>query len=425
MKWLLQTVGGSSEPIIKAINTLRSDRVIFICSGNLNGAKGSCSQVLGQGMVCGKPGEPATLPNIPMQAGILEASYDLSVYDADPDDLSQCYEKIADAIASIRIQDKDAQVYCDYTGGTKSMSGALAMAAVDDGDIRIMLVTGARRDLVKVEDGTEFLTPAGTESILLRRLTRELDRLLSQYDYAAAERIISTYLTESPRNALAQKWLLACRAFDAWDRFDHAQAFRLISGANSLEYTGHLRFLGPLARSTDPCWKGITGYQLVLDVLANAGRRASQGRYDDAVARHYRAVELLIQTYLWNSFGVDSGQVESVAIPDDIQWKEKIEEWPTALGLIKSWDLAAQLSDPIGSIWAEAKSRLLQAGKRRNYSILAHGTVPIDARAYAEDRENGMAGFVLEALRVIGEIDGNVRRLPLPPEFPTTTSPLI
>ena len=37
------------------------------------------------------------------------------------------------------------------------------------------------------------------------------------------------------------------------------------------------------------------GYELVGDLLNNAERRASQQRYDDAIARLYRATELFAQ----------------------------------------------------------------------------------------------------------------------------------
>jgi len=48
-KVLLVTVGGSPQPIITAVESLKPNRVIFICSG---GNKGSRSQVIGEGKPC-------------------------------------------------------------------------------------------------------------------------------------------------------------------------------------------------------------------------------------------------------------------------------------------------------------------------------------------------------------------------------------
>jgi hypothetical protein len=51
-KVLLITVGGSPEPIITSIKTLEPDRVVFICSEEANGQKGSKSQIIGAGKPC-------------------------------------------------------------------------------------------------------------------------------------------------------------------------------------------------------------------------------------------------------------------------------------------------------------------------------------------------------------------------------------
>ena len=65
---LLITVGGSPAPILTAINSLRPDRIIFICS---DGPRGSLSQIVGEGTPCEKSAKrsclygtfgPATVP---------------------------------------------------------------------------------------------------------------------------------------------------------------------------------------------------------------------------------------------------------------------------------------------------------------------------------------------------------------------------
>ncbi len=419
MKWLVQTVGGSPEPLLRAIATLRPDRVAFVCSGDRGGVRGSCGQVLGKGKVCGKPGEPPSLPNIPTQARLGEEQYSLSVYDADPDDLSQCYDRIAGLIQEIRRQDPDARIYCDYTGGTKSMSAALAMAALDDGQVRIMLVTGARRDLTRVEDGTEFLAPVRVESVLIRRLRREVDRLVCRYDYAGAEKILSTYLTDAPENEQARVWLLLCRAFDTWDGFDHARAMRLLSSAGDPRLAEHLQFLGRVSRTSGPAWKQEAGYLLAADILANAQRRAAQGRYDDAIARHYRALELVAQTFLWNEHAIDCGATSKEQVPAELPWKEGESDWPLKLGLVKAWDLAAALDGEIASLWSASKGRVLDALTRRNYGILAHGTVPATRDDCLQDSESGMGHLAREAMAIIGKRTPALPANLYPPDFPT------
>lgn len=46
------------------------------------------------------------------------------------------------------------------------------------------------------------------------------------------------------------------------------------------------------------------GYEQVQDLILNAERRAVQERYDDAVARLYRAVEMVAQVRLQSEWGL-------------------------------------------------------------------------------------------------------------------------
>lgn len=71
-KILLITVGGSHQPIVTTIRSLKPDRVIFLCS---TGSRGSESQVIGQGTPCEvRRGTEVIerLPNIPTQAELGE-----------------------------------------------------------------------------------------------------------------------------------------------------------------------------------------------------------------------------------------------------------------------------------------------------------------------------------------------------------------
>jgi len=104
MKWLVPTVGGSREPILRAIKDEKPDRVAFICS------EGSRSLILGDG---------TRNPTVPMEAGLSEEQYALSIYEAEPDDLSQCYEKITELFRKTRAEDPNAAIACGSPRGTK------------------------------------------------------------------------------------------------------------------------------------------------------------------------------------------------------------------------------------------------------------------------------------------------------------------
>ncbi|ARV60587.1 hypothetical protein BZZ01_19930 [Nostocales cyanobacterium HT-58-2] len=162
-KTLLVTVGGSFQPIVTAIYSLQPDRVIFIAS---DGDKGSKSQVIGEGTPCEvRRGSEVIerLPNIPTQVDLgerFQPQRDL-VLIQNPDNLSECYLKIQRCIHHLQQETPDHEILADYTGGTKTLSAALVLAAVDCGISLYLTIASTRENLVKVERG-ELTQPVDT-----------------------------------------------------------------------------------------------------------------------------------------------------------------------------------------------------------------------------------------------------------------------
>lgn len=152
-KILFVTVGGSFQPVITAIHSLQPNRVVFIAS---DGDKGSKSQVIGDGTPCElrKGAEVIErLPNIPTQVNLgdnFQPDRDLILVQ-NPDDLAECYPKIRDHIQSLQ-KEGTHEIIADYTGGTKTLSASLVMAAVDCG-IPLYITIATRDNLIKVERG--------------------------------------------------------------------------------------------------------------------------------------------------------------------------------------------------------------------------------------------------------------------------------
>ncbi|WP_026735588.1 hypothetical protein [Fischerella sp. PCC 9605] len=154
-KILFVTVGGSFQPIVTSIRTLQPDRVIFIAS---DGNKGSKSQVIGEGTPCEvRRGTEVIerLPNIPIQVGLggrFQPETDLIVVQ-NPDDLSECYLKTYQRIRQLQKGSPGCEILADYTSGTKTLSAALVLAAVDCGIPVYLTIAATRENLVKVEQG--------------------------------------------------------------------------------------------------------------------------------------------------------------------------------------------------------------------------------------------------------------------------------
>lgn len=329
---LLITIGGSPAPIITAIQSLNPDRVIFICS---SGSRGSVSQVTGTGKPCEiRRGAEiiSKLPNLPTHLGLgarFNADTDLVLLE-NPDDLSECYRLISDKAKAIRQAEPNSGLYADYTGGTKTMSLSLGLVALDYGLSLYLTTNATRENLIRVERG-ESTERAPTSLVTVERsLNQDIPKFLQDYNYAGAIATLQALLQllELPPEQKRQIRELRdiCAGFDAWDRFDHLTAWDLISRymrqmksyGLGLKRVLHSRQTVDVAFNAPESIAGH-GYELVEDLLLNAERRAHQQRYDDAVGRLYRALELLAQIRLKQTYSIETGDVDLTQLPDALR----------------------------------------------------------------------------------------------------------
>jgi CRISPR-associated protein (TIGR02710 family) len=407
-KILLVTVGGSFQPVVTAILTLKPDRVCFICSDGSNGSIASLPQVIGEGLPCQKRTQQGEvieeLPNIVTQAGLgdrFNPQQDL-VLVKNPDDLSECHRCIVEAIRDLQNTAPECKIYVDYTGGTKTMSAALAIAAVDFNLYLHLTTAKIRENLIRVETGEQTQSVSTTALILERTLTQLIPKFLEEYNYPAAIAELKVLLKNVALDS-AQKQRLSslrnvCKGLDAWDRFDHQQAWEQLSPYREVipELMAFLEQVMASRAQLDLSFKALittahtgyahTGYEIVQDLLLNAQRCATQKRYDDAVGRLYRALELLAQVRLWQTYGLATNDIDLThpVIPSAFfrgtlpKRGRKLQ-----LPLTRSYELLLALpNDPLGQLYKAAKHNIQQTLKLRNHALFAHGFQPISHNDY-------------------------------------------
>ena len=413
-KVLVLTVGGSHQPLVTSIETVKPDKVFFLCS------QGSRIQVVGEGKVLKSSNEleENDLPNIVTLAGLHDGQYEIIQID-EIDDLSSCYKVCYEIIQKLHNENPDCRIIVDYTGGTKSMSAGLVASALDDENCEIRLVTGRRKDLIKVANGTQAVFPVEIRRIQLERGIKRAKTLIERFDYSGAESLI-TNLAEQYGETQTREYLYKlatiCRAFDAWDRFDHATALSLLEHYAS-EFRDYIIFLKFLMGDK------AYGYENVEDILLNAERRATQGRYDDAVARLYRAIEMLAQVRLEklgiNTSNVDLSMIKDKDLKGDFE-KIKDDSGRVKIGLAKAWELLSfEDSGPLSAHYRLYKGKIIDFLKHRNSSILAHGTEPVSEAIYKQNLKF-IADFIMEGIEktLEYELKGKKSRIKLP-QFPT------
>lgn len=426
MNILIATVGGSCEPIVTAIKSCTPDHVVFLCSPDSGSVKGSHITVNGPGLVCGggRDKQPDK-PSIATQAGLATDRMHIK-YIARIDDPNDCYQTSLAVIQEIQQRWPGARIIADYTGGTKSMSLGLGAAAFDCEGVELSVVKGTRVDLVKVQDGTQRAGRISTDAVLARRQIAEVSDFLVRYDYPGLLVHLQTmsrlqHLPADLEDQL-QETLTFARGLNAWDRFDHRGAIQLLL-PHSRKYGNLVQFLKAVCHSRaamDPDWKAddvpkikIHGYEVVQDLLLNAQRRAAQERYDDAVARLYRALELLVQVRLKLSYQIETGNVDTNKIPE----ASRAAFPDKKIGLERAYNLLLALSqdDPLSQLYAAEGKGTMDAVTKRNNSILAHGFRPVSQ----EDYENSGAKIESFISRGLDRILADTRVIAPSQQFPT------
>ncbi|EIC21512.1 TIGR02710 family CRISPR-associated CARF protein [Thiorhodovibrio frisius] len=398
---LLCTVGGSHQPILTAIRELQPVFVLFFASGRDQGTgqPGSIVTITGKGhpVEVRRAGQVVEhLPNIPTQAGLGDDQF--QAVEVPTDDLDQAVSAMTAAIAEIAERFPRARLIADYTGGTKTMTAALVMAALDNDRVELQLITGNRADLIKVQDGSQAGLAVSAEEIRLRRAMRAYLNAWDRFAYGeAAEGLLRLPLPRDPglRGDLQIARSLS-QAFDAWDRFDHAEASALLEvyrprlGSQAGAQVGPLFLaLKHLCAEDDSSQK--TPARL-WDLWLNAKRRAAQGRYDDAVARGYRLLEWTAQ-WLLAGRGILTGDLKPEQIPASLAITAN-PDGKLQAGLRNAWELAAHhIGGEVAAFVEAERGHMLDQLTKRNYSILAHGDRPI-ARADWE----AFSGWMEQAL---------------------------
>lgn len=390
---LICTVGGSIEPIAASLKHWRPSRVLFVPSSQT------------------KPDIEGKILPLARQEGVDlgPGCYDYVVV-PDAQDFTACLHKMRDLapqVAGWLARGADYTVVVDYTGGTKTMSAALALQAHPWG-CQFAYVGGTERtknDVGVVVSGKEqMLHMRNPWEALGYDAIADAVVLFNQAAYAAAGQLLQRALqrVQDPgrKRELSALKILA-DAYDAWDRFQHRDASNRLGdvrkGENDLrpllgndateQLFGHVddhrRYLAELLAQ-----EGATRPR-VLDLLANAARRRAEGRYDDAVARLYRAIEALAQLRLREAHSIpDTAAVPLNQIPEALRtsWSVRAVNGTLSLGLQDDYSLLQHLGNDLGQRFHACglDDRQTSPLNERNHSILAHGFNPISDKRFGQ-----------------------------------------
>lgn len=416
---LVVTVGGSHEPIVAAIDDVQPDYVLFVCSEDdpNTGNKGSYTQILAEGKIikANFSDDKHTLENIPSQVALAKESF--KVIQIPSDEIDNAYITIATELKP--LVEEYSRVVCDYTGGTKSMSSSLVLAAVDNNNVEVQVVAGSRSNLRRVESAFQRVQPANVGQA---RFTDSLSQALKnweQYNYATAVIELGGLTTVNPDDRVTlHSAQTISKAFAAWDVFNHVDAKNILNHISKKigeEHRVYLQQIGMLCSNAE-----IAVPNRIFDLWLNAERCAKRERLDDATSRVYRLLEWCSQWLLKYHKNIDTSDIAVSDIPLGVEIPINTRKQKYMASLVQSWELAASTcGGSVESFWKENKESILDFLETRNHSILAHGYDPISKQQWSViDRftRNQLLPFMLEQFKPL-----KIQNLPtqLPTEWVT------
>jgi len=207
----------------------------------------------------------------------------------DHDDLGRCRRELRDILHRIAMEFPGHRIVLNPTSGTKQMTTAAVLAAVDEGIERIEYVTGARRNGV-VKTGAEQVTSVDGRGMQARQTARNALVLIQSGAYRGAESLIEPYADLFPSH------LALARVFGFWHRFAYRKALRAVPSGDA--FATLRRPLNTLANAP------LVSLERAADMAAFTDRTLDFGEPEEALAVLYRLAELLAKVRLLQ-LGID------------------------------------------------------------------------------------------------------------------------
>ncbi len=282
-----------------------------------------------------------------------------------PDDLEACRAHLRAILHELSRQLRPGQrLVLNPTSGTKQMTAAAVLAALDEGLGDITFIAGERADGVVIT-GTERLTSFDPSGYFRERDFATARDLFAVGAFAPAARLLQPHADHLPR---AQA---LCLTLHHWRRFAYTEA---VAAAN-----GHWEDLRrALATRAQHAAAGTPSLLLLGDVLAWAEHAQRLGEAGDCLTLAYKALELAARFALHDTCRLQPtrtgrfaiGDVRAVArsLETDGRLTKLARDGEVAIGLSLACTLLSENDHPLGHAF-DADARLRQLTFVRNESV--------------------------------------------------------
>ena len=304
----------------------------------------------------------------------------------------------------------DYKILIDYTSGTKTMTMAAAFASMVF-QKELFVVTGERKDGVVVQ-GTEECKSQNLYQIYDELMTNKVKELFNDNRFESGKIFLNEITDQNKDKEVFSKLLDTYYYFDS---VNHEKAFEIFDIKEfkktwpdlSKQFELNIKALNIMNKlNPDPNnpnefrEHNLKKYYLLASILNNARRRKCENKFDDAIARLYRSLELIAQIRLSKTYNIDSSNVDINILKEHNLDEEYLSKLDTSgeikFALTADYELLAMLNDSLGDFYLKNKKEILNILKFRNNSILAHGFESCSKKEYDE-----FSKIVLEAANLL------------------------
>ncbi len=437
VEYLVVSVGTSYEPIVLNIRLLRPKRILFLHTAETE----------------------STLSKIVKYCELEVVEYEKRrVSETSPLDIYQEIKR------SYIDWGKPGKMYIDFTGGTKAMSAAAAMAGAMI-DVQLVYVgsNDYLTDFRKPNPGSETLFYIDNPLAIFGDF--EIEKALAlfeRYNYAGAQEKLGELKENIPDPSIRQQmnfvYLLA-KVYEAWDALDFREAFAYIKKLNHQlrrdrmmhdsfllmdcyeylekqeEILGYLNEIPEMLKkrhNIDIIKSKNIMHALMFTMYQSACIREKQEKYDMATLLFYRLLEMIEQRRM-SHYGLYVSQMNYAEIRYDKKYqpaygeldakgqfeyfKGKVKEikmelfgrtgneyLPEQVSLLEGFIMLMALGDPIihfqGKRENDKLKRIRAMVYLRNNSIFAHGLGPVSYGDYTKFKN-----IVLEIFKGFCEVE--------------------
>ena len=293
--------------------------------------------------------------------------------------------------SKIHELDETYEIIIDYTSGTKTMTMSAAFASMVFGK-KLIFVTG-KREKGSVVKGTEKIASQNLFLVYDELMLSKIKELFNINRFEAGKSLLSDIVDENTDKEIYSRLFDIYNYFDsvdyenAYNLFDNEFNNILIEKWPELknDFIQNKIALQTIIQKENP-EKGLREhknrcYFILASLLNNARRRCEEHKYDDAIARLYRALELIAQIRLKKQYKLNSSNIDLDILKNrnvDENYIEKLENLKDIKGRIRlslyqDYELLNFLNDDLGKYFEENYGEISNCIEFRNKSILAHG----------------------------------------------------